>query len=305
MPLTNFPNGVSSFGMPVMGVGEETMTTGNVFFVDSGAAAAADGNAMTDPAQPGATIDAAIARCTANNGDIIFVMPGHAETVAATDIALDVAGVWVRGIGWGADRPTITYSATGSTIAMSAASTRISNLRLAPGIANVVAAVTVSASDCIVEICETLTAAVFEFTSLIHVQADANRVIIRNNVLRNLFTAASGTSGILLDGCDELQITGNLITGFFAEHVIDNTTGSLDQTLNALIADNYLQQVGSGTDLVVEMDTDATGLLVKNMMSGTQALDGNLTGGNMRAVRNFCTDADDARAVGIPVTSAA
>lgn len=305
MPLTNYPNGVSSFGMPVMGVGEETMTTGNVFFVDSGAAAAADGNAMTDPAQPGATIDAAIARCTANNGDIIFVMPGHAETVAATDIALDVAGVWVRGIGWGADRPTITYSATGSTIAMSAASTRISNLRLAPGIANVVAAVTVSASDCIVEICETLTAAVFEFTSLIHVQADANRVIIRNNVLRNLFTAASGTSGILLDGCDELQITGNLITGFFAEHVIDNTTGSLDQTLNALIADNYLQQVGSGTDLVVEMDTDATGLLVKNMMSGTQALDGNLTGGNMRAVRNFCTDADDARAVGIPVTSAA
>ena len=298
MPLTNFPNGVSSFGMPVMGVGEETMTTGNVFFVDSGAAAAADGNAMTDPAQPGATIDAAIARCTANNGDIIFVMPGHAETVAATDIALDVAGVWVRGIGWGADRPTITYSATGSTIAMSAASTRISNLRLAPGIANVVAAVTVSASDCIVEICETLTAAVFEFTSLIHVQADANRVIIRNNVLRNLFTAASGTSGILLDGCDELQITGNLITGFFAEHVIDNTTGSLDQTLNALIADNYLQQVGSGTDLVVEMDTDATGLLVKNMMSGTQALDGNLTGGNMRAVRNFW-------AVGIPVTSAA
>ena len=305
MPLTNYPNGVSSFGMPVMGVGEETMTTGNVFFVDSGAAAAADGNAMTDPAQPGATIDAAIARCTANNGDIIFVMPGHAETVAATDIALDVAGVWVRGIGWGADRPTITYSATGSTIAMSAASTRISNLRLAPGIANVVAAVTVSASDCIVEICETLTAAVFEFTSLIHVQADANRVIIRNNVLRNLFTAASGTSGILLDGCDELQITGNLITGFFAEHVIDNTTGSLDQTLNALIADNYLQQVGSGTDLVVEMDTDATGLLVKNMMSGTQALDGNLTGGNMRSVRNFMTDADDARAVGIPVTSAA
>ena len=27
--------------------------------------------------------------------------------------------------------------------------------------------------------------------------------------------------------------------------------------------------------------------------------------GNMRAIRNFCTDADDARAVGIPVTSAA
>ena len=77
----------------------------------------------------------------------------------------------------------------------------------------------------------------------------------------------------------------------------------MDQCLGALIADNYLQQVGSGTDFVVEMDTDATGLIINNMMSGTQALDANFVEGNMRAINNFMVDLDDVRAVEVPVAT--
>ncbi|GAG42584.1 unnamed protein product, partial [marine sediment metagenome] len=89
----------------------------------------------------------------------------------------------------------------------------------------------------------------------------------------------------------------------FAEHVVDNTTaGSVDECLNILIANNYLQQVGSGTDLVVEMDANATGLMVGNMMSGTiDGIDANVTPGNVRCAENYVTDADDTHAMIVPV----
>jgi len=310
MGLTAFPNGVSSFGMPQLGVGEETATTGNVFFVDSGSGTGADNaSAGKNPAVPFLTIDYAIGQCTANNGDIIFVMPGHAETVAATDIAMDVAGVWVRGLGWGADRPTITYSATGSTIAMSAASCRISNLRLVPGIADVVAAVTMTGDDLIVEGCETVEAAVFEFTyfcSLGVTTAGSDRSIIRNNVFKSL-AAAGTTSGILLTGSNDVQIVGNYINGHFGGHAIDNVTaGTVDECINILIAGNFIRNASAtGGDSVITMDANATGLLISNMMTGGLALDANIVGGNVRSVNNWMSDADDSRAVAIPVTSSA
>lgn len=118
MSITNFPNGVSSFGIPVLGSGE-VFTTGNVFFVDSGSGS--NGNSGTEPAQPFASVDYAVGRCTVNNGDKIVVMPGHTETVTATSIALDVAGISIVCIGNGTDQPTFTYSAATSTITASAA----------------------------------------------------------------------------------------------------------------------------------------------------------------------------------------
>ena len=48
------------------------------------------------------TLDAAVALCAANNGDTIFVAPGHAENLAAANaVDLDIAGITVEGIGNG------------------------------------------------------------------------------------------------------------------------------------------------------------------------------------------------------------
>ncbi|MHC4179977.1 MAG: hypothetical protein ACYSWU_20930, partial [Planctomycetota bacterium] len=110
------------------------VTSGNVFFVDSGSARASDGNRARDPDIPAATIDGCIAKCTANNGDIIVVMPGHAESPTAA-ITMDVAGVWIYGLGWGGDRPTITSSNATNFVAMSAANCRISNIVFVLGVA--------------------------------------------------------------------------------------------------------------------------------------------------------------------------
>lgn len=306
MGLTHFPNGVSSFGMPVVGVGEETMTTGNVFFVDSGNANASNANAATDPNKPAATIDGCIAKCTANNGDIILVMPGHDEN-PTTSITMDVAGVWIRGIGWGDDRPTVTFGAAGATVAMSAASTRISNIVFDLG--TVAATVTncfnITANGCIVENCEVRPHATSQFTNFL-TATDAERVVIRNNDFRGI-EGTSGTSGVVVDGCDDITIVNNIIFGQFTEHALDNTTpASADEILRAIIAGNLIHNASATAgDLTVEMDGSATGIMAWNGLSGGLALASNVDFGNMRMIENYLTDAIDVSAVVMPTTSAA
>ena len=130
---TNFPSGIQSRGVPVEGfggIGSPLLTMGNIYHVDSGATTANDGNAATNPKQPAATIDGAVGKCTANNGDVILVHPGHAETFsAAAGITFDVAGVTVIGMGVGGSRPTITLdTATTGDINVSAADVQIHNI---------------------------------------------------------------------------------------------------------------------------------------------------------------------------------
>lgn len=67
------------------------------------------------------TVDAAIGACTAAQGDNIFVMPGHTESVTTTSIAMDVSGVTITCLGRGQNQAVFTYTATGSTITVSAA----------------------------------------------------------------------------------------------------------------------------------------------------------------------------------------
>jgi len=90
----------------------ETMTTGNIFFVDSGSSTGANSTgAGRNPDKPFLTLTYALAQCTAANGDMIFLMPGHAEAPTTT-ITIDKAGVYIIGIGSGANRPVFTPAHT-------------------------------------------------------------------------------------------------------------------------------------------------------------------------------------------------
>lgn len=86
------------------------------------------------------TIDAAINSCTANAGDIIYVLPGHTEAITSGSIACDVAGVSIIGLGSGSLKPTLTFGATTSKITVGAANCKFQNLRITAGIADVVTA---------------------------------------------------------------------------------------------------------------------------------------------------------------------
>jgi len=111
MALSNFPQGFTN-GVTIRGIPIVQLHPGKVFYVNNSTVLAENGVGGSDGnpgtlQRPFSTIDYAIGRCTAGRGDIILVMPGHAETVtSATMINMDVAGVAIIGLGTGSSRPT-------------------------------------------------------------------------------------------------------------------------------------------------------------------------------------------------------
>ncbi len=137
--ISTYPGGFNG-GVTIRGVPIEVPHPGEVFFVSNADVLLDNGNSVVGVDQPGSsrngtfqrpfrTLDFTIGRCTANRGDIIYVMPGHAETYSdATSLNLDVAGVTIIGLGTGSLRPTFTLdTANTATIPVSVANVTIVN----------------------------------------------------------------------------------------------------------------------------------------------------------------------------------
>jgi len=118
--------------------GAGVLTFGNIFFVDSVTGSNSDSG--TEPVSAKATLAAAIALCTANKGDVIFVLPGHTEAVTVTSLDLNVAGVTIIGLGSGAMKPTFTFAATDSRVNVTAGDCTIQNIRIQAAVGDVVTA---------------------------------------------------------------------------------------------------------------------------------------------------------------------
>ena len=116
MPISNYPNGFPG-GVSIRGVPIAQTHPGKVFWVSNvttgllpGQRGGSNGNKGTFN-DPFSTLAYAISRCVANRGDIIFIKPGHAESIAsATALPFDIAGVAIVGLGIGANRPTFTFT---------------------------------------------------------------------------------------------------------------------------------------------------------------------------------------------------
>lgn len=143
-----FPNGISLRNVPIL-----TGFGGNVFWVDSGAGS--NGYYGTET-RPFSTLDYAVGRCTANNGDIILVKAGHAETLEADSaVDIDVAGVSVVGLGEGSDRPTFTFAtAVAADFKLAANNASVSNLLFVAGIDALTGPIEISGDDCSLIDCE-------------------------------------------------------------------------------------------------------------------------------------------------------
>lgn len=147
---SNYPNGFTN-GLTIRGLPVHTAYPGKVFWVSNattlqqGQRGGSDGNKGTFES-PFATVDYAIGQCTASRGDIIFVKPGHAETISnATTILADVAGVAIIGLGTGSMRPTFTFdTATTASIPVSAANVAFKNCIFTANFADIVAPFTLT-----------------------------------------------------------------------------------------------------------------------------------------------------------------
>lgn len=193
MKISNFSNFL--YGVLIRGVAVQQLFPGKVFYVNnsttglpSGSLTGSDGNAGTYT-KPFATIDYAVGQCSAGRGDIIIVMPGHAETLSAAGaIALDVAGVLVMGVGSGTSRPTLTLdTATTASITVSANNVAFKNIIVSANFADIVTVFDVTtAKDFCIEGC--------------YFKATATNMNFLNIVDTNATTAA----------CDGLTLIDNM-----------------------------------------------------------------------------------------------
>ena len=275
MGLTTFPYGVSSFGCPVLPAAIPEVLTGNVYFVHSGTGANVTSQGK-DPGTPFDTIDYAIGQCTANKGDVIYVMPGHTETIsAAGGITLDVAGVSIIGLGKGLLRPTITYdtAATG-TFAVSAANCTVKNIIFNANYADVAAAIVVTAKDFTLEGClfkEQTTN--MNFLSIVATGTTDNGAdglsVIRNE--RISIDAAALAFVSILGNCNRLKIIGNFDNQASVADVGHFLIMAAKVCLGAQIIGNVLNLTGDNNAQTVGIfatgsSTSSTGVMAYNLV---------------------------------------
>lgn len=87
MGLTNFPNGITSFGVPVLGSIQGIPFTGNYYFVDP--VNGLDGNSGLSPSNALKTLYRAHALCTSGNNDVVVLIGnGAASGTARLSLAL-------------------------------------------------------------------------------------------------------------------------------------------------------------------------------------------------------------------------
>ena len=134
MTMSNYPGGFTD-GVLIRGLPLVQTHPGKVFWVSNASAAQLTGHRTGSNGNQGtfndpfSTLDYAFDQCTASRGDVIFVKPGHAETISTAAILdFDKAGVAVIGLGTGSLRPTFTYTtAITATIDVTAANISIQN----------------------------------------------------------------------------------------------------------------------------------------------------------------------------------
>jgi hypothetical protein len=95
MSLTNFPNGISSFGIPIMGGGGIPATPGTIYFVDY--TLGSDGNNGKSPAKAFKTVSKAYTSCTTNKDDVIALI-GSATHVLTEMLTVSKSRIHFVGI---------------------------------------------------------------------------------------------------------------------------------------------------------------------------------------------------------------
>lgn len=275
MPRSNFPNGFAQ-GVTIRGVPITQAYPGEVFWVNNstvlakGAIAGSDGNAGTYNA-PFSTLAYALTKCTANRGDIIMIMPGHAESItSATALSLNVAGVGIFGLGTGTKRPTFTYTtADTATIRVDAANVSIKGCRFVANFLGVVSAFTLGAvaaapAFCLEENEFTDTSAVLNFKAIVTttVSVDANDLAIRKNLIRADATTKSTAPIVILNTMTGLRVLDNEVYNSVAQNNVSQLVSHAALVMtDMIVARNkvYCVNTDTATGAVLVSTTATTG----------------------------------------------
>ena len=308
--MSNYPNGISN--LVLRGVPITQLHPGNVWWVNNstvlgaGSVGGSDGNSGTFT-RPFATIDKAINSAKAGRGDIIAVMPGHAETIAdATSLVPDVSGVAIIGLGTGTLRPTLSMSAVASSVIVSGANTTIQNILFKTEHDNTIV-VEVTGSDSTIADCEfraRIAATARQWVNCIDIGGASANDCDRTVVSGCKFTspAVGSTDAIKLSEISEgVVIEKCQVFGEFSVAPIHNPTGKV--CTNVTISGCVLKNATTG-QLALELVSACTGALINN----TYATDitgavGSVDPGAANSFECFATDAVDVSGLLSPVVA--
>jgi len=264
MSFSNYSNGITSMGVPILG-GSIPTTTGAYYFVDSNTGS--DGNSGSDKDNAVATIAKAFDKVTASKGDVILLMPGHAETLTAAIDGFDVAGVTVYGLGYGNLRPTLTGNGTIDVIDVSAANITIANILFAaPSTDAQTADINVGAAGCTILNTEHVGSATSKNkVDIITLTSAANNCLIDGVRVRN--TVVEVVAGIAFEGqCSNVEIRNCYVfdsIGFTNGALADETT-----VTNLYVHNNVFKNAKAGTVVLDFATGNSTGACSFNHISG-------------------------------------
>lgn len=251
--------------------------TGMLFVVDSSSTLDRDVASSGNFRRPFSTIDYAIGRASArtanahpaaNSGSLILVLPGHTETITTADqIDADLAGITIWGVGSGADRPTLTYTAVAGEFTVGANNVTVGNIRFLSSFPDVLKAVNVESSIFDAQIINCWfgvdNSGTDEFTDCVNFESTNTRFIIEGNTMD--MGLGNALAGVHVDAvCAYGIIRNNVIRG---DYSTANIVGDTTLSTNILIEDNLLEN-GIGGNLnaqpCIELLTGTTGTIRNN-----------------------------------------
>jgi hypothetical protein len=284
MPMSNYSNfagGVSIRGVPLIQTHPgKVMWVYNGTTLDQGHSNGSNSNPGTF-SKPYATIQYAITQARAGKGDIIFVKPGHAETVsAAGGLVLSTAGVAIVGLGQGSNRPTITLdTANTASITVTANDVLVSNFLFKANFLNIATCFSIAnaqvATDFQVDSCEFRdTSVILNFVACVKVGTTANiadgLTLTNNRVNAAILTSVPANQTFLVTASiiDRLTVADNVV--IYPKLLNDTATliaaGANDLT-NAMIVRNRSFRPSTSTtggNLISSSSTASSGLVADN-----------------------------------------
>lgn len=277
---TDFTKGLEVYGAPVLPSAGPDVVMGDVYFVDSGATEGSDTpSAGKTKTTAFATLDYAIGQCTASNGDFIYVLPGHSETITgAGGITCDVAGVSIVGIGRYDLRPTFLMdAATTVTCLVTADNVSMENLIFKAGHADIAIWGKITGKGCRIKSCSFVeNVATENWVDVIHAGTDDNdydglEIIDCEFIMDD---AACVTAIDLLKDSADVKIIGNRITGDFdASPYAPIYSASTEIHKNMVVAHNLVHNAHDGNAAVgiSIANTASTGWIVYNHVGHADA----------------------------------
>lgn len=244
------------------------------------------------------TLAAGLARCRSGKNDVVFVLPGHVETVTATTLTGLVAGTRVIGCGRGSSRPTFTWGATTSQFVMNKADVVFLNCIFNCNGAVVVKAFAVTAADNAIIGCDIdvgSVAATNLSTIGVSIEAGADRFLLSQNYIHSV-ALATPTTVVAVSGVqDGASILDNKIYAATSVATVGVVHVSAAATNLEISRNLFWNKLAAGTACFSATGVASTGVLANNFgrceTDTTQAAVFSLTANCLLSpFQNFATD---------------